>query len=534
MGTFATLCFRVLIELRGIPGHAQSLDTAQHILGSSSCNLVEAPEEMVGEADSALLFVAGWCVHPDLIPVQKLLMIPEPVEPYVECGLFLKPHELIHSKQDVMRYRVLLRVREIQDWNEESSDDDTPPNSWDSSDDEDYPGFHQGSRSFPWPKRTGFDDDDNGAGNGGGPVLGPGWGPTFVRRAPLSTCNGEMTLLAWSMTTPCRFGRLKKKQPLMEDQGIRGTSFAAAAEKLNAVASPPLPEPLMQVMPPANEGSTTDPMLLEGLVKPKACQDGAFVCAAINESDRSEEVSSVHSLIPKEADACLAFMASHAATGSTGQRRMSTMHGPVHNGPTSHVRPDGPSSHVGPDGPDEANTRTSGRSSSPTFEAIQFGDIDLPSLPASSPTAAYVTTTRGSMSTLPFHLLADASTPVKRAVSGFVSLVAKQNPMTCLVKTSPTRKSIAPGLNLNSAMRRSERLAALSGSRAPKPEIQAQNVLMRKLGITSNKRPPDASAFKKFVSVFKSPLHTPQRQSMNAVFPLSAPSIGAMVDDTDC
>lgn len=98
----------------------------------------------------------------------------------MESGLFLRPHEIIHSKHDGLWYRVHIRIVEIQDWNlsSDSSDDGTPPDNFDSDEDE-YPGFEQRSRYKPWPKRTRFDDA---AGSGGGPQLGPGWGLPFMSR----------------------------------------------------------------------------------------------------------------------------------------------------------------------------------------------------------------------------------------------------------------------------------------------------------------------------------------------------------------
>lgn len=79
----------------------------------------------------------------------------------MECGLFLKTHELIPSKHDGLWYRVTIRIVEVQDWNasSDSSDDDTLPDNYDSTEDEDYPSFTQRSRKHPWPKRTWFTDE---------------------------------------------------------------------------------------------------------------------------------------------------------------------------------------------------------------------------------------------------------------------------------------------------------------------------------------------------------------------------------------
>lgn len=79
--------FRVLIELRGVPARARDLETAQIVLASACSDLVEAPPQLAGN-NNAIWYLAGWCTHPNLVPNEKLIFIPEPPAPYVECGLF--------------------------------------------------------------------------------------------------------------------------------------------------------------------------------------------------------------------------------------------------------------------------------------------------------------------------------------------------------------------------------------------------------------------------------------------------------------
>ncbi|KAG2551549.1 hypothetical protein PVAP13_9KG377132 [Panicum virgatum] len=176
MASFASLHFRILIEFRGIPAHARNITTARILLGTSCSGLVEAPPKLAGD-NRKKFFVCAWCIHPDLVPQEKVIFIQEPSEQYVETGLFLRPHEIIHSKHDGLWYRVQIRIVEIQDWNlsSDSLDDGTPPDNFDSDEDE-YPGFEQRCRSKPWPKITRFDD---GVGSSSDPQLGPGWGPPF-------------------------------------------------------------------------------------------------------------------------------------------------------------------------------------------------------------------------------------------------------------------------------------------------------------------------------------------------------------------
>ena len=99
----------------------------------------------------------------------------------MESGLFLRPHEIIHSSHDGLWYQVKVRIVEIQDWNlssDSSDDDDVWPDSFD-SDDDGHPGNEPRRRSNPWPKRTRFDND---VGSSSDPQLGLDWGPPFLPR----------------------------------------------------------------------------------------------------------------------------------------------------------------------------------------------------------------------------------------------------------------------------------------------------------------------------------------------------------------
>jgi hypothetical protein len=74
--------------------------------------------------DARELFVAAWCLHPLVVPEQKLLVIPEPREPHDLGILFLREHEIIHSELPVLRYLAHMRVVKYQDWDASSSSDD--------------------------------------------------------------------------------------------------------------------------------------------------------------------------------------------------------------------------------------------------------------------------------------------------------------------------------------------------------------------------------------------------------------------------
>jgi hypothetical protein len=58
-------------------------------------------------------------------------------------------------------------------------------------------------------------------------------------------------------------------------------------------------------------------------------------------------------------------------------------------------------------------------------------------------------------------------------------------------------------------------VAAQGRHRVSNPEVQAQNMLMRKWHITSARNPPDADAIQE---VFGSPLGSTQRKAIRALF----------------
>jgi hypothetical protein len=77
-------------------------------------------------------------------------------------------------------------------------------------------------------------------------------------------------------------------------------------------------------------------------------------------------------------------------------------------------------------------------------------------------------------------------------------------------------------------IRRSERLARKSRQRATKPALQAQNVLMKRLGITSSTAPPDASSFQQFVDTFTNTLSESQCEALDVLLPNVAPFVAAV------
>lgn len=67
--------------MKGIPSHARSEEVAQILLGSSSAKFeIASPEAVDDPDDERELFVAVWCAHPNLIPDEKIMAIPDPEE----------------------------------------------------------------------------------------------------------------------------------------------------------------------------------------------------------------------------------------------------------------------------------------------------------------------------------------------------------------------------------------------------------------------------------------------------------------------
>jgi hypothetical protein len=119
-------------------------------------------ESALARADLHVLTAEAWCVHPDLIPCERLMFIPEPDEVHIRGPpLFLETEEVIHSSRLALWYRVFIDVIKVEDWR-------PPLESFTSSDSDS--GTHRilGSRvsgfSHPWPKRIRLS-----APEGGGP-----------------------------------------------------------------------------------------------------------------------------------------------------------------------------------------------------------------------------------------------------------------------------------------------------------------------------------------------------------------------------
>jgi hypothetical protein len=85
----------------------------------------------------------------------------------------------------------------------------------------------------------------------------------------------------------------------------------------------------------------------------------------------------------------------------------------------------------------------------------------------------------------------------------FLSEICTVLPPPVLSTPAPRRRARPPATE-DGLPRRSTRVVAQGRHRVSNPEVQAQNVLMHKLGITFEKRPLDADAIKAYNDIFNS------------------------------
>jgi hypothetical protein len=99
--------------------------------------------------------VVAWCIHPDLIPVEKIMFMPEPdMDLLWGPPLFINPEDIIYHNQPMLSYRISIDIIDIEDWHTPSVSSLSGGSDL-GSDGDDY--IYQAS-SGPWPKRTCFPD----------------------------------------------------------------------------------------------------------------------------------------------------------------------------------------------------------------------------------------------------------------------------------------------------------------------------------------------------------------------------------------
>jgi hypothetical protein len=121
------LYYWVTAWLRGIPANAWNVTTAQKVHSSARSGL-QPTSETIGKTDLRRYFVFTWCIHPDLIPREKIIFVPEP-KVVTKRGppMFMDPDEVIYPNHPTLRYKIEVDVIEDADWHvpsDSSSDSD--------------------------------------------------------------------------------------------------------------------------------------------------------------------------------------------------------------------------------------------------------------------------------------------------------------------------------------------------------------------------------------------------------------------------
>jgi hypothetical protein len=116
MASAEKLFYKVTLQLRGILAHVRNLSTTRKLLSPTCSNVWLTPATLTN-TDLDCMTIVAWCIHSDLIPVEKILFVPkEDVVIPCEPTLFVDPEVVIFHNQPTLRYRVFIDIIEIEDW----------------------------------------------------------------------------------------------------------------------------------------------------------------------------------------------------------------------------------------------------------------------------------------------------------------------------------------------------------------------------------------------------------------------------------
>jgi hypothetical protein len=119
-------------------------------------------------------------------------------------------------------------------------------------------------------------------------------------------------------------------------------------------------------------------------------------------------------------------------------------------------------------------------------------------------------------------------------IDRFISEVCKGLPPSVLSTPAPHQRArLRLPATEDGLPHWSARVAAQGRHRVSNPEVQAQNIPMRKWNITSEKRPPDADAIKAYNDFFSSQLGSAQREAVRALFTAIGPQPSVEALDID-
>lgn len=176
-----------VVALSRVPLHAQNLDLAQTVLGSSCAKVELSQFRDVPPEDDREFFVSAWRWHPNLIQEERIIFIPEPHIPGV----------VMDDRLPGLRYLVRVRLVAYQDWN-------TSPGSPDGGGPDDGAGGDDGGaggdadntmedgevEDWPTPRR---DSEDNGSDDSNHNNYHPGMGHCLPAVVPPSVQIGDFS-----------------------------------------------------------------------------------------------------------------------------------------------------------------------------------------------------------------------------------------------------------------------------------------------------------------------------------------------------
>ncbi|CAL5019855.1 unnamed protein product [Urochloa decumbens] len=493
--TASQMDFRLRIRITGVPAHLWTRSTAQDILGSS-CGVISLAPETESKASLREYLVSVGCVHPDLVPNEKIMVAPLP-----STNLDVLP---------CLHYKAFIDILEVTDLRSPGG----PP----------APG---GSGGHPPPPGTASGSGRGsctGPGSGGGSARGTGpsgdgpqgAGPSGGAPAPshLPTV-GLGRPLPWrdAFATPVLPPAPVQRPGTYPLWGLQGIHLPASTPTdcvqrlgfLSASAAPFLPS-AATVIPVVATSSSTPYCSSATAVRRARCT----LAGVPMEPDftREEDV-----LLSRGPDPML-LEASIGRARSTPCRRSGVV--PIHRvfqrladslAPLpQHGRADADLTFVPVRFSDvgiPAGALSPRTQSSPVAASIAglHRRVEEPTTvadPRSPPPApgplvadhAFVTTTRGS--------------PAPGSLDGLVaefcaSVTREMEPPVLSAKPRVRRAKIpAPG----TVLRRSSRIAALSHNRGTKPVTVAQNIIMRRLGLVQQNQAPDTTSFLEYTRLF--------------------------------
>ncbi|CAL5044434.1 unnamed protein product [Urochloa decumbens] len=523
------LQFKVLLDMKGIPGHLWEVDVAQRIVGTS-CSIIQAAPDVETRRNMRTFTVAAWAVHPDLIPEEVVVIVPEKDAPFSPGNLFLRPEELIHTSKSTLRYRVSIEVREVQDWHEtpDSSSDERREHGRsddDESDQDGFPGAGNGGRSSkPWPRRHRFS-----------PGNGPG-GSTWP------TAKGCDSVLGWwgHANGPCNYGHAwsadktrkaavppqrwsQRGRPTRRETSASVGTTTAAGRPLRSVED--RDAPAEEDFLPSRHDTRVDPLMRWDPMRQESlkCMQTSGEIPVVSVFGRIlSAVGARRSLGPSLETVTFPVTmpvvlegADAASARAITVEQVKLVPGMSVHGPCSPVhRPGLPGTLVG------------GHAVSPTvLQAVVDSCDEGNANGAWSPQATrFVTTSRGSPPAQHDNVpLSDAD---------FADLCTKPLPETVVITSPPRRK---PRRTYQDSLlpRRSSRIAKKTKGRVSNPVVAAQNVLMRKLGILQPDAEPDAEAVQQYTDLMGTGLSESDAVAIDTIFPDHVPDDGELAGDDE-